>query len=300
MSIRIVFDQHIGTGTDRIPVQIDIPLVQARLGIETLRLPGHGGEKRHCQPVQELGILALYPDTIGIAIHDLYARQVVFPQIQKGTLCAGLLAQPPIVLFHRLRKVLKPQDVVFHYTRDRRVERRQGKALVAIGRLSVSNLRTLEIYCASYSRLRAAWAKIHDEGLVVETQFTKKANPALAIQDQASKEMRKALAELLGIETEIEKDIPPNDPLFDFMNQAKKLRRVNPRNDGMMIIEDQLVPGSSLLGCANGDHWAVAVPIARSHPHFASLFVDDNDYPREALLEAIFRFIEEDLGESTR
>jgi hypothetical protein len=78
----------------------------------------------------------------------------------------------------------------------------------------------------------------------------------------------------------------------------KKLRRVNPRNDGMMLIDDQLVPGSSFLGCVNADHWAVAVPIARTHPHFASLLVDDNDYPREALFEAILRFVEEDLAES--
>lgn len=80
----------------------------------------------------------------------------------------------------------------------------------------------------------------------------------------------------------------------------KKLRRVNPRNDGMMVVDDQLVPGSTFLGCVNADHWAVAVPIARSHPHLASLFVDDNDYPREALLEAILRFVEEDLAESAR
>jgi len=79
----------------------------------------------------------------------------------------------------------------------------------------------------------------------------------------------------------------------------KKLRRVDPRNDGMMVVEDQLVPGSSFLGCVNADHWAVAVPVARTHPHFASLFVDDNDYPREALLEALLRFVEEDLEKPT-
>jgi pimeloyl-ACP methyl ester carboxylesterase len=77
----------------------------------------------------------------------------------------------------------------------------------------------------------------------------------------------------------------------------KKLRRIDPRNDGMMLFDDQVVPGSTFLGCVNADHWAVSVPIARTHPNIASLFVDENDYPREALLEALLRFVEEDLAE---
>jgi hypothetical protein len=76
----------------------------------------------------------------------------------------------------------------------------------------------------------------------------------------------------------------------------KKLRKVNPRNDGMMVFDDQLVPGSAYLGCVNADHWAVSVPIARTHSNIAALFVDENDYPREALLEAVLRFIAEDLA----
>jgi len=79
----------------------------------------------------------------------------------------------------------------------------------------------------------------------------------------------------------------------------KKLGREDPRNDGMMLFDDQLVPGSTFIGCVNADHWAVSVPIARSHPHIASLFVDENDYPREALAEAILRFVEEDLEKTT-
>jgi hypothetical protein len=80
----------------------------------------------------------------------------------------------------------------------------------------------------------------------------------------------------------------------------KKLRRVDPRNDGMMVFDDQLVPGSTFIGCVNADHWAVAVPVARTHPNFAALFVDENDYPREALLEAVLRFVEEDLSRPAR
>jgi hypothetical protein len=63
-----------------------------------------------------------------------------------------------------------------------------------------------------------------------------------------------------------------------------------------MIFYDEIVPGSTLLGYVNADHWAVALPIARSHDTIASLFVTENAYPREALLEAVLRFVEEDLA----
>ena len=43
------------------------------------------------------------------------------------------------------------------------------------------------------------------------------------------------------------------------------------------------------------DHWAIAVPIARTHETIGSMFVTENAYPREALLEALLRFLEEDL-----
>jgi hypothetical protein len=75
-----------------------------------------------------------------------------------------------------------------------------------------------------------------------------------------------------------------------------KLARVDARNDSQMIFYDEVVPGSVLMGYLNADHWAVAVPINRTHPLAASLFVTQNAYPREALLEAVLRFVEEDLA----
>lgn len=76
-----------------------------------------------------------------------------------------------------------------------------------------------------------------------------------------------------------------------------KLGRVDARNDGQVIFYDQVIPGSALIGYVNADHWALAVPAARSHETIGSLFVDQNHYPREALLEALLRFIEEDLSD---
>ncbi|MGB5292398.1 MAG: hypothetical protein WBN41_13230 [Lysobacterales bacterium] len=75
----------------------------------------------------------------------------------------------------------------------------------------------------------------------------------------------------------------------------RKLSQVDARNDSQLIYYDQVIPGSTLMGFLNADHWAVAVPIARSHSFIGSTFVDKNDYPREALVEAVIRFVSEDL-----
>jgi hypothetical protein len=77
---------------------------------------------------------------------------------------------------------------------------------------------------------------------------------------------------------------------------ADKLSLIDGRNDSQMIFYDQVVPGSSLVGYINADHWAVVVPIARTRETIASLFVTENAYPREALMEALLRFVEEDLA----
>lgn len=80
----------------------------------------------------------------------------------------------------------------------------------------------------------------------------------------------------------------------------RKLSAIDGRNDSQVIFYDEVIPGSTLMGYLNADHWAVAVPIARSHNTIGDLFVTQNAYPREALLEAILRFIEEDLDGDTK
>ena len=75
-----------------------------------------------------------------------------------------------------------------------------------------------------------------------------------------------------------------------------KLSHIDGRNDSQMIFYDEVIPGSVLVGYVNADHWALALPIARTHPTIGSLFVTQNAYPREALAEAILRFVEEDLA----
>jgi hypothetical protein len=76
----------------------------------------------------------------------------------------------------------------------------------------------------------------------------------------------------------------------------RKLGEIDWRNDSQVIYSDQIIPGSTLLGFLNADHWAIAIPLNRSHSVISRSLVDKNDYPREALLEAVLRFIEEDLA----
>jgi hypothetical protein len=39
------------------------------------------------------------------------------------------------------------------------------------------------------------------------------------------------------------------------------LWRYSPRNDGLLLYTDQLIPGGTLLGYANADHWSVALSL---------------------------------------
>ncbi|SFN56688.1 hypothetical protein SAMN05444747_1434 [Variovorax sp. OV329] len=75
-----------------------------------------------------------------------------------------------------------------------------------------------------------------------------------------------------------------------------KLARIDARNDSQVIFYDQVIPGSALMGYLNADHWAIAVPLNRSRPVISETLVTQNAFPREALVEAILRFVEESLA----
>lgn len=76
----------------------------------------------------------------------------------------------------------------------------------------------------------------------------------------------------------------------------EQLSQVDPRNDSQLIFYDQVVPGSRLLGYVNADHLAIVLPIERAHPWLAELAVDKNAFPREVLIEAVLRHVQEDLS----
>lgn len=73
------------------------------------------------------------------------------------------------------------------------------------------------------------------------------------------------------------------------------LSRVSPRNDGQLLAEDQLIPGSALLGFVNADHWGVALRMEDRFPFLVHRPVGKHAFPRSVLLEAALRFVREDL-----
>jgi len=79
----------------------------------------------------------------------------------------------------------------------------------------------------------------------------------------------------------------------------QKLADIDHRNDGQLIFYHQLIPQSTLLAFVNADHWAMSIPVARQRFLNKISFANKNSYPREALLEAILRFIEEDLQDGS-
>jgi hypothetical protein len=90
--------------------------------------------------------------------------------------------------------------------------------------------------------------------------------------------------------------LPSPDQVSSILkSMQKKLNAIDSRNDSQVIFYDQIIPGSTLMGYLNADHWAIAVPIAESHPFIGRHFADKNNYPRQAILESVLRFIEEDM-----
>ncbi len=73
------------------------------------------------------------------------------------------------------------------------------------------------------------------------------------------------------------------------------LAATDPRNDGQVAIEEGVIPGSTLLGYANCDHWGAAIDIEEELEFFAAR-EDPTPYPRSALFEALMRYVSEDLA----
>ena len=78
------------------------------------------------------------------------------------------------------------------------------------------------------------------------------------------------------------------------------LARTDPLNDGLVVASDAIVPRSTLLGYANADHNAVAMPFDTNKSLLAAAVETHNDYPRAVLLEAAIRYVEEDLRAAER
>ena len=58
------------------------------------------------------------------------------------------------------------------------------------------------------------------------------------------------------------------------------------RNDGQLLARDALIPGSTLLGYLDADHWSAAIDVESVHPVLGAR-QDPAPFPRQGLLEAI-------------
>lgn len=78
---------------------------------------------------------------------------------------------------------------------------------------------------------------------------------------------------------------PESDQVSPAMRATyRRLAQIDARNDGKLLAQDQMVPGGYLLGYANADHWAIAIPVAAELPALAFMFRDE--VPRSALVRA--------------
>lgn len=68
------------------------------------------------------------------------------------------------------------------------------------------------------------------------------------------------------------------------------LSRIDQRNDGQVLLEDAVVPGSTVLGVFRADHWSIALPFEDSDAALMKPLGRHNSFPRGALIQALLAF----------
>lgn len=83
-------------------------------------------------------------------------------------------------------------------------------------------------------------------------------------------------------------ELPNMNPLLLPFHAA--LNKYGP-NDGQIVANSAIIPGSYLLGFLKGDHWAVALPFNRSSSIEALPLRAGNGFPREVLIDSVLGFV---------
>jgi len=73
-----------------------------------------------------------------------------------------------------------------------------------------------------------------------------------------------------------------------------------PRNDGLLHIADQIIPGGTLLGYANADHWSVVLPLEDKSTWVSSTLRAPQKFPRKVLLQAVLVYVASALEQQHR
>lgn len=66
---------------------------------------------------------------------------------------------------------------------------------------------------------------------------------------------------------------------------------VDDRNDGQVLLEDAVLPRSTLLGVYRADHWSIALPFEASHAWQVKALGVNNHFPRQALIAALMNYV---------
>jgi hypothetical protein len=66
------------------------------------------------------------------------------------------------------------------------------------------------------------------------------------------------------------------------------------RNDAQVVATDAVIPGSTLIGHANADHWGIAQTIETEHPVLVAR-PDPSLFPLEQLFVTMMTFVAKDL-----
>lgn len=74
-----------------------------------------------------------------------------------------------------------------------------------------------------------------------------------------------------------------------------ELAKIDVRNDGQVLAQDQILPGSMVLGYVNADHWSVAIHVEKELPFLAGRSADVAPFPQSQLLEAMVLYLNEAL-----
>lgn len=69
----------------------------------------------------------------------------------------------------------------------------------------------------------------------------------------------------------------------------------DPRNDGLLLSTDQLIPGGTLLGYVNADHWSVALHLENQNLLISETIRASIKFPRHVLLQALLIYVAEAL-----
>jgi dienelactone hydrolase len=73
------------------------------------------------------------------------------------------------------------------------------------------------------------------------------------------------------------------------------LARTSTFNDGQVLASAAVIPGATLLGYVNADHWDVAIDVERSLPHLGAR-PSPRRFPRATLLEALLVHVDDALA----